>query len=200
MLASTWYLREISSHIAVPSIPDNLTGQLGRIITHFSVADFLVREMTQLLLAYQNKSVLGWRTQETTKRFRLHMDQFKAVFIDSEDILVWHKKMIVDQFWYVKLVRDKIAHRQIMSIKHNGENSIVFADKDGAFRSRRKPYTSDTLDLILDQTNRVAGAVDQIASNPETLPLSSQSISVLQHVLGEDRWNAATSRALGHQP
>lgn len=173
---------------------------LGMIMCQWSVFEFIMDQMTEILLEVTGDSEPNWRkTLSYKQRLSLHQKTFNSVFRQNDRIKRFHKEAL-SLVTEPKKVRDSIAHNLPVQGIKDGKPTIVFIES--AMRlPREKHFTIDALDSIRVEITHASGYLERLAKVGDHLwPLSSHEISALRRVFDPDRWSQAKSRALKIPP
>lgn len=176
-----------------PALPPDLAADIGRLVCYWSCLDGVITEMTSLLTAHTGNVEPVRR--EFAPKLRRFKEEFRAAFSECQDLIDYFEKEIIAPINRVKLLRDDLNHAQIMGWATNKGACLRFVSDTYGRKTKRLFFKEDIQKAVSD-TARAAGRLNQLATAPDDVPVSSPSKLALRRVLNEDRWHRAIEKAL----
>lgn len=179
-----------------PPIDPKLYIIMGRIVTSWSVLEFVMDEMTQILVESGLEARHDWRKSLSFKqRLTLHGKLMRKKFEGFSRIRKYHGE-VLDMLPQPKKIRDGIAHSLVVEGLAKIRPAVAFIER-GMRLPTEKIYTIQDLDWANSEICHASGFLEMLACPPDPFPpFESREIFALQEVFGRDRWIQAKRRAL----
>jgi hypothetical protein len=182
-------------NVVFAPIPIHMYATLGHIVARWPILELYIDEMTKLLTNITGGDPDMRGVYNAKRRLTYHEQQFSLAFTGHPEIISYHRE-IMKIVKKVKRVRDYVGHAQIVGQPTKKGFTVRFIDHSIKGNKERR-YLDDDLMKIASDISHAAGFLDALAkADEQILEFSSEDISALRRVFGNDRWTTAICRTL----